>query len=140
MSNSMSATGSAPLLRNVLAIRVEPDEGINLRLMAKKPGFSMTLTPVQMEFRYGESFASVNQPAAYERLLMDTIRGDQTLFARTDGIHASWSRITNILEGWSKKTSKLFHYTPGSWGPKEANMLIQKDGRHWFLEKDGGNR
>ncbi len=124
------------VMRNVLAIRVEPDEGVALRLMAKKPGFTMKLSPVEMEFTYKQSFALVAQPTAYERLLLDTIRGDQTLFARTDGIDASWTFVTKILHGWAKGKKDLHPYTLRSWGPKEAVELIEKDGRHWFLDEE----
>lgn len=117
--------------RNVLAIRIDPDEGIVLRLMAKKPGFTMKLAPVSMDFNYKETFATDVQPEAYERLLMDAIRGDQTLFARTDGIEASWTFVTKILDGWSHdKTIPV--YTPQSWGPPEADALLAHDGRRWF--------
>jgi glucose-6-phosphate 1-dehydrogenase len=123
------------VLRNVLAIRVEPDEGIALRLMAKKPGFGMSLAPVEMEFTYKKAFATLSQPAAYERLLLDTIRGDQTLFARTDGIEASWQLVTKILQGWMGQ-KKLGTYKKGTWGPKESEALIHKDGRNWFLDEE----
>jgi len=124
------------VFRNVLSIRIEPDELITIRLMAKKPGFGMQLSPVEMTFDYKEMFKE-DSPAAYERLLLDAIHGDATLFARTDGIAASWRFVTKILEGFSKPQSKLLLYTPHSWGPKEASKLIEKDGRHWFLGKDG---
>ncbi len=125
------------VMRNVLAIRVEPDEGIALRLMAKKPGFTMKLSPVEMEFTYRQAFAAVAQPTAYERLLLDAIRGDQTLFARTDGIDASWTFVTKILQGWGKPaTGPLYRYKVGTWGPKEADDLIERDGRHWFLDEE----
>lgn len=122
------------VMRNVLAIRIEPDEGIAFRVMAKKPGFTMKLAPVEMEFTYEKAFKSINQPADYERLLLDAIRADQTLFARTDGIEASWTLVTKIGEGW--KLGPPFQYPAGSWGPKEAEDLIQQDGRHWFLDED----
>jgi glucose-6-phosphate 1-dehydrogenase len=123
------------VMRNVLAIRVEPDEGIALRLMAKKPGFTMKLSPVEMDFTYKQSFATLSQPTAYERLLLDTIRGDQTLFARTDGIDASWTFVTKILDGWAKDAQGLRTYPVGSWGPKEAEEFIVGDGRRWFLDE-----
>jgi glucose-6-phosphate 1-dehydrogenase len=122
------------VLRNVVSIRIEPDEMITISLMAKKPGFTMNLTPVSMTFDYKEMFKE-NSPESYERLLVDAIRGDMTLFARTDGIAASWKFVTNILKGFEKPESKLFTYKPGTWGPKEANTLIEKDGRRWFLEE-----
>jgi glucose-6-phosphate 1-dehydrogenase len=124
------------VMRNVLAIRVEPDEGIALRLMAKKPGFTMKLSPVEMDFTYKQSFATLSQPTAYERLLLDAIRGDQTLFARTDGIDASWTFVTKILHAWSKGKSHVYEYALGTWGPKEAQDLIENDGRHWFLNEN----
>lgn len=128
----------ADVMRNALAIRVEPDEGIALRLMAKKPGFTMKLAPVIMDFTYKQSFAANPQPAAYERLLLDAISGDQTLFARTDSIDASWTFVTKILDHWNnpKQGSALQAYIPGSWGPKEADLLIENDGRRWFLKEE----
>jgi glucose-6-phosphate 1-dehydrogenase len=123
--------------RNVLAIRIEPNEGIALRLMVKKPGFGMKLAPVVMNFDYKTAFHSHPQPQAYERLLLDCIRGDQTLFARTDGIDASWSFITPILDGWKAQPQTcLCQYPVGSEGPIEANTLIEKDGRRWFLGEE----
>lgn len=122
--------------RNVLAIRVEPNEGIVLRLMAKKPGFTMKLAPVSMNFSYAQSFASIDAPMAYERLLLDAIRGDQTLFAHTEGIDASWTIVTSIFKGWESHKSPLLPYAPGSWGPADADILIQKDGRRWFLDEE----
>jgi len=120
------------VLQNVLSIRIEPDEMITLRLMAKKPGFGTDLTPIKMTFDYKETFQE-DSPAAYERLLLDTIHGDATLFARTDGIAASWQFVTQILKGFSKIEPKLISYKPGTWGPVDADKLIEKDGRHWFL-------
>ena len=124
------------VLRNVLAIRVEPDEGIALRLMVKKPGFGMALAPAEMEFTYKEAFAEIEQPQAYERLLLDTIRGDQTLFAHTLGIEASWQLVTKILKRWSVTKKAPSIYLKGSWGTKESDRLIEKDNRHWFLDED----
>lgn len=126
----------AEVMRNVLAIRIEPDEGIALRLMAKKPGFGMKLAPVEMDFSYESAFHSDIQPAAYERLLLDCIHGDQTLFARTDAISASWTLITSVLTGWKNTRSPVYTYPKGSWGPTEAVDLIEKDGRHWFLDEE----
>lgn len=120
------------VFRNVLSIRIQPDEGIGLRLMAKKPGFGMDLAPVHMEFDYAKAFPQVGQPEAYERLLLDAIGGDQTLFARTDGIEASWEFVTKILEGWSETETPLYRYKPGM-TPEAAEALLRQDGRHWFL-------
>ncbi len=126
----------AEVMRNVLAIRIEPDEGIALRLMAKKPGFGMKLAPVSMDFSYASTFNTAMHPDAYERLLLDCIRGDQTLFARTDAIEASWTIVTTILNGWKQEGMPLYPYTKNTWGPKEADNLIEKDGRHWFLDEE----
>ncbi len=122
----------AKVLRNVLSIRIQPDDSINLRLMTKKPGFGMELTQTFMNFRYREAFPDFNSPDAYERLLLDAIRGDQTLFARSDAIEASWAFVTKILEGWEKQTLPLPVYKPGTWGPAESEALIEKDKRHWY--------
>lgn len=122
------------VMRNVLAIQVDPAEGIDIRLMVKEPGFyGMKLAPTTMKFSYADTFGKLPVHDEYERLLLDTIRGDQTLFARTDGIAASWTFITNILDQWKAKTPQLFPYEPGSWGPAESDAFIKKDGRHWFL-------
>lgn len=126
----------ADVLRNVLAIRIQPDDGVSLRLMVKKPGFGMKLTPTAMSFHYRESFPDFAQPEAYEKLLLDAIAGDQTLFARTDGVMASWKIVTNILEGWAEDASLLYPYPPGSMGPSGAEDFITRDGRRWFLHEE----
>jgi glucose-6-phosphate 1-dehydrogenase len=123
--------------RNVLSIQIHPAEGIDLRLMVKEPGAGMRLAPTTMKFSYASTFGGVPAADEYERLLLDTIHGDATLFARTDGIAASWTFITQILQEWSRKAGSgsagVFSYKPGSWGPKEADKLIEADNRHWFL-------
>jgi len=119
--------------RNVLTIRVQPDEHIALRLMVKKPGFGMELVPVEMNYRYASTFSEVNTPDAYEKLLMDAIMGDQTLFARTDEIAASWKFFSPILTYWQKNASSLKHYDGGGNGPVEADQLIESDGRKWYF-------
>ena len=120
--------------RNVLTIRIEPDERIVLNLMAKKPGYGMNLAPVTMEFSYKEVFKADVQPAAYERLFLDCIRGDQTLFARTDGIESSWAFVSKIMDAWRNGTVPMYTYERGSFGPAESTALLQNDARHWFLE------
>lgn len=114
---------------NHITIQIQPDEGIGLRLVAKKPGLVTILEPVDMEFCYKKSF-DVPQPNAYERLLMDIIAGDQTLFLGKVG--ASWKIIDPIEEVWQSGKPKLVTYKPGSWGPKEADDLIKRDGRQWL--------
>lgn len=119
--------------RNVLTIRVQPNEQITLRLMAKRPGFGMNLTPVHMNFQYANEFANETQLEAYEKLLLDAISGDQMLFARTDEIEASWRVVTPILKAWRENTLPLLTYKPGSYGPLESSTLIEQDGRKWYL-------
>lgn len=122
--------------RNILAIRIQPKEGIALRLMVKQPGFGMDIAPTVMRFDYAQSFAGSYSPDAYERLLLDAIHGDQTLFARTDGIMASWKFVTGVLDGWRKYGMTVHPYAPGTMGPVEADALLAKDGREWFLHKE----
>lgn len=116
---------------NVLAIRIQPDEGITLKTTAKVPGPSMRLRSVNMGFLYGTSFL-VESPDAYERLLLDCMLGDSTLFPRRDGIEASWEPITQILEGWERSgVADLPTYPAGTWGPEEADAFMERDGRQW---------
>lgn len=114
---------------NHITLQIQPDEGIGLSLVAKKPGLATVLEPVDMEFCYRKSF-DVVQPNAYERLLMDIIAGDQTLFLGRVG--NSWKIIDPIEEIWQKQTPNLQIYKPGSWGPKPADDLIKRDGRQWL--------
>lgn len=125
--------GREDAMRNVLAIQIDPAEGIDLRLMVKEPGAGMKLASTAMKFSYAKTFGKTPEASEYERLLLDTIRGDQTLFARTDGIAASWDFITKILNTWKSEKTSVFPYKSGSFGPKEADAFIEKDSRHWFL-------
>ncbi len=121
----------APLESNVLALRIQPDEGLSLRISAKLPGTRVRIHPVKMDFHYGNTFGD-QSPEAYERLLLDVMAGDATLFMRRDAVEASWSWIMNILEGWAQKGDRwLPEYAAGSWGPLEADKLIERDGRLW---------
>jgi glucose-6-phosphate 1-dehydrogenase len=116
---------------DVLAIRIQPDEGIGLRFVAKVPGPTMTLRPVTMDFRYGATFGG-SGPEAYERLILDAMLGDPTLFARADEVSAAWRFITPILEGWAgQPPPALPNYAAGTWGPAAATELIERDGRSW---------
>jgi glucose-6-phosphate 1-dehydrogenase len=124
------AVGSA-VDPDVLAIRIQPDEGIGLRFVAKVPGPSMTLRPVTMDFRYGSAFGG-SGPEAYERLILDAMLGDPTLFARVDEVQAAWRFATPILEAWSNAPPSQFpNYAAGTWGPPSATELIERDGRAW---------
>jgi glucose-6-phosphate 1-dehydrogenase len=120
-----------PVEPDVLAIRIQPDEGIGLRFVAKVPGPSMTLRPVTMDFRYGSTFGG-SGPEAYERLILDAMLGDPTLFARADEVVAAWHFVSPILEAWGASEAPHFpSYAAGTWGPPEAFDLIERDGRSW---------
>jgi glucose-6-phosphate 1-dehydrogenase len=123
---------SQGLDHNVLVIRIQPDEGISLRMQAKMPGTSFRIEPVKMDFHYGTSFGKAS-PEAYERLLLDAMSGDATLFARRDEVEGAWAFIDHIEEVWAAKNDApaLYHYPAGSWGPDEADDLLARDGRSW---------
>lgn len=125
---------------NVLTLRIQPDEGTRLTFDAKRPGPSVNVERVGMDFSYREYFGSQPAADAYERLLLDAILGDATLFIRRDETEVAWDRITRILKGWeleeakAKKRGKslqLPKYAAGTWGPKEADDLLAKDSRYW---------
>ncbi|MDB6148498.1 MAG: zwf [Spartobacteria bacterium] len=118
--------------QNVLVVRIQPDEGISLRMQAKIPGTSLRIEPVKMDFHYGTSFGKPS-PEAYERLLLDAMSGDATLFARRDEVEGAWSFIDPIEEAWhaEKDQPELYFYPAGSWGPEEADALLARDGRAW---------
>ncbi|HSB08300.1 MAG TPA: glucose-6-phosphate dehydrogenase [Blastocatellia bacterium] len=115
---------------NVLVIRVQPDEGITLRIGAKVPGQATRIRWVNMDFRYGASFG-VASPEAYERLLLDCILGDSTLYARRDMTERGWEIVMPILEAWQASKEEIPKYEAGTWGPAEAEALIERDGREW---------
>jgi len=115
---------------NVIALTIQPDEGIAVRFQAKEPGLSTRLKPVKMEFRYGSGFGA-GAPEAYERLLLDALLGDPSLYARADFVEAAWRICDPIIEGWRAGVAPLCFYAPGSWGPSEADDFIGRDGRRW---------
>ena len=118
---------------NVLAIRIQPNEGISLKINCKVPGPSSPIQPVKMDFRYG-AFFGLMPPEAYERLICDCIAGDSTLFARQDEVFLSWKFFSPLLEYWENKAPQSFpNYDSGSWGPKEAEAMMARDGRKWRL-------
>ena len=121
---------SQPLEPNALILRIQPDEGISLRFGAKLPGQAFKIRTVNMDFRYGTSFGR-KLPDAYERLLLDAMLGDSTLFARGDTVELSWKLLTPILEAWQKSTNHIPNYPAGSWGPKESDEFMAKEGRRW---------
>jgi len=120
----------SPLQPNVLVIRIQPNEGISLRFGAKLPGQSMRIRAVNMDFRYGSSFG-VKAPEAYERLLLDCMLGDSTLYARRDMVERGWEIVDPILKSWQTPASDFPNYEAGSWGPQAAFELIERDGREW---------
>jgi glucose-6-phosphate 1-dehydrogenase len=121
--------GSVGVRPNTLVLSIQPNEGVSISLGAKIPGTRMRIRPVNMEFLYGTSFLS-QSPEAYERLLMDAMRGDATLFTRNDEVDAQWSIIDPILQAWKSETTKpIPTYAAGSEGPKEAEDLLEC--RHW---------
>ncbi|MFT4550327.1 MAG: glucose-6-phosphate 1-dehydrogenase [Verrucomicrobiales bacterium] len=117
---------------NILVIRIQPDEGISLQMHSKIPGNTLQMEPVKMDFRYSTSFGK-GSPEAYERLLLDAIAGDATLFARRDEVENAWRYIDAIQEAWhdSANPPPMAEFPAGSWGPKEADDLLAQDGRHW---------
>jgi glucose-6-phosphate 1-dehydrogenase len=121
-----SPTGVEP---NLLVIRIQPDEGIALTIAAKTPGPDLRLATVTMDFRYGEMFG-VQSPEAYERLLLDAIHGDATLYARGDWVEQAWKILTPILDAWSG-AGEPAPYEAGTWGPPEADEFIARDGASW---------
>lgn len=117
---------------NVLAIRIQPDEGSSLKINCKVPGPSSPIQPVKMDFRYG-SYFGMTPPEAYERLICDCILGDTTLFAREDEVVSSWKLLTPILDAWAKTSADFPNYDSGTWGPQASEQMIVKDGRKWRL-------
>jgi len=116
--------GGAEDVPNVLVVRIQPDEGIALRFATKVPGGGMAMRDVAMDFRYGTAFGS-STPEAYERLILDTMRGDATLFTRADEVEAQWNFIDPILEGWRAHDAPVARYEAGSFGPREADALLE---------------
>jgi glucose-6-phosphate 1-dehydrogenase len=118
---------------NVLTLRIQPEEGLSLRIVSRVPGTRAETHPVEMSFKYSDVFGKPS-PEAYERLLLDVMAGDASRFMRRDAVEASWAWITDILEGWSQQGQRwLPEYPAGTWGPVEADRMIQKDGRSWRI-------
>ncbi len=116
---------------NILALNIQPDEGISLKFGAKVPGPSVQIHPVNMDFRYGTSFG-VAAPEAYERLILDCMLGEAALFTRNDEVEAAWTFIDHILDGWARaKTKALPAYEAGTWGPPESHEFMGREGRKW---------
>jgi glucose-6-phosphate 1-dehydrogenase len=116
---------------NVLAMRIQPDEGTSLQFVAKVPGQGFQLQPVYMDFLYGTSFGRASADA-YERLLLDVMVGDSTLFTRRDEVEQEWEIVTPILKAWQEQRAPDFpNYEAGTWGPAQAIELVKRDHRRW---------
>ena len=116
---------------NRLTIRLQPDEGVKLSLMAKEPGpGGFDLRPVSLDLSFEETFG-LSYPDAYERLLMEVLRGNPALFMRRDEVDAAWTWVDSILAGWEESRQKVETYVAGSWGPTASSMLLDRDGRAW---------
>jgi glucose-6-phosphate 1-dehydrogenase len=120
-----------PEVGNVLTIRIQPHEGITMRVIAKQPGSTLGLATVDMNFSYHQAFGG-HGADAYEKILMDILVGDQMLFNRSDELESSWQLISTILNCWKNEKKEMPQYSRQSWGPKEAFTLIEKDGRKWL--------
>jgi glucose-6-phosphate 1-dehydrogenase len=122
---------------NMLALRVQPDEGILLRFEAKVPDTAADMRSVNMDFRYADTFGGCSIPEAYERLLFDALNGDASLFTRSDGIEMGWQLIDPIIRGWESAGSPgLATYKKGTWGPEEADAFLARDGRKWMTASE----
>jgi glucose-6-phosphate 1-dehydrogenase len=123
----LAAEGLRP---NVLIIHVQPDEGISLAISVKVPGHGMTIRTVHMDFLYGGAFRT-GLPEAYERLILDAMLGDATLFTRIDEVEEQWSLVDAIVAAWVRDRPAFPNYPAGTWGPPSADELLQRDGRAW---------
>jgi glucose-6-phosphate 1-dehydrogenase len=115
---------------NVLLVHVQPDEGVSLAIGAKVPGQGMTIRTVHMDFLYGGAFRT-ELPEAYERLILDCLLGDATLFTRADEVDEQWALVDSIVAGWKRERPVFPNYAAGTWGPAAVDTLIRRDGREW---------
>ncbi|SDU25715.1 glucose-6-phosphate dehydrogenase [Stappia sp. ES.058] len=130
--HSIFETEAGEISSNRLVIRLQPDEGVRMQIMIKDPGpGGMRLRQVPLDMSFATAF-KVRNPDAYERLIMDVIRGNQTLFMRRDEVEAAWAWVDPILEDWATLKDLPKGYTSGTWGPSAAIALIERDGRTWF--------
>jgi glucose-6-phosphate 1-dehydrogenase len=120
-------TTTAP---NLLILRIQPEEGISLKFLSKRPGTGMKLRPVSMDFNYGSSFGE-RSPSAYETLLLDAIIGDATLYTRQDMVEASWAVVDAIQHVWDETKFEFPNYAAGTWGPKAADDMLARHGHVW---------
>jgi glucose-6-phosphate 1-dehydrogenase len=121
----------AKLPPNALTLRIQPDEGFSFEVLSKQPGLDVSIRPVRMNLRYQSEFTDA-MPDAYERLLLDIMAGDHTLFVSSSFVEKSWEFVQSVLDQWAADPSIPIHeYPAGSFGPEAADTLIQRDGRHW---------
>ncbi len=125
-----SGEAAEQLEPNVLTLRIQPDDGISLKIGAKVPGPTTNLAQVHMNFSYADAFGK-SSANGYERLLLDAMLGDGTLFAERQGVEATWALMTPILEAWKQQQMQFPNYDAGSWGPAEGDDLLKRDGRAW---------
>ena len=118
---------SAP---NLLIVRIQPEEGISLKFLSKRPGSGMMLRPVSMDFNYGSSFGE-RSPSAYETLLLDAIIGDATLYTRQDMVEASWAVVDAVQHVWDETKFDFPNYASGTWGPKASDDMLARRGHVW---------
>jgi glucose-6-phosphate 1-dehydrogenase len=123
-------TSADDLRPNVLLIHIQPDEGVSLAIGAKVPGLGMTIRTVHMDFLYGGTFRT-GMPEAYERLILDAMLGDATLFTRTDEVEEQWKLVDAIVAPWKRDRPNFPNYAAGTWGPRSADDLLHRDGRSW---------
>ncbi len=124
-------TATEELRPNLLLVGVQPDEGVSLAIAAKVPGQGMRLRTVHMDFLYGGAFR-MELPEAYERLLLDAMLGDQTLFTRSDEVEEQWAIVDAIVAAWKRDRPSFPNYAAGTWGPAAGDELIRRDGREWL--------
>jgi glucose-6-phosphate 1-dehydrogenase len=129
--HSLFGSASLPEMPpNTLAFHIQPEEGISLRFQAKRPGSKICMGTLAMNFSYKQVFG-VKMPEAYQRLLLDCMAGDQTLFTRFDSVQVAWQLLTPVLKAWEKSPEGPAEYAAGSESFPEADALIEADGRHW---------
>lgn len=116
---------------NQLLIQLQPDERISLRMMTKSPGKGMRLEPVDLDLNLAQVFSQTRRWEAYERLLLDVLEGDSTLFMRRDEVEAAWAWVDPIIKGCEEHFQAPRPYPAGSFGPEQANSLLARHGRHW---------
>jgi glucose-6-phosphate 1-dehydrogenase len=124
------ASESQGLHPNALVLRIQPDDGITLRFGAKVPGQAFEVRDVLMDFSYGAAFLE-EPPDAYERLLLDAMVGDPTLFIRSDEVQQAWRIVDPLLQFWQDGDAPLARYPAGTWGPRQADQLLEREGRRW---------